>query len=79
MGETGEVAEKLKKIQRNNNGKMSEAERTELLKELGDALWYLSAIAYYLKEPLSSIAEKNLDKVLDRKARGVVKSSGDNR
>lgn len=79
VGETGEVAEKLKKIQRNNNGKMSEAERTELLKELGDALWYLSAIAFYLKEPLSKIAEKNLTKVLDRKVRGVVKSSGDNR
>lgn len=79
VGETGEVAEKLKKIQRNNNGSMSKEERKELLKELGDILWYLSAIAYYLGEPLGKIAGSSLDKVLDRQSRGVIKSSGDNR
>lgn len=79
VGETGEVAEKLKKIQRNNDGVMSDIERKELLKELGDVLWYLSAIAYYLDEPLNSIAENNIAKLTDRKNRGVIKSSGDNR
>lgn len=78
-GEAGEVAEKIKKIHRNNNGTMSADERQELLKELGDALWYLSAIAHYLNEPLGDVASNNLGKILDRKSRGVVKSSGDNR
>ena len=78
-GEAGEVAEKIKKIQRNNAGQLGEHDRQELLKELGDTLWYLSAIAHYLGEPLGHIAEANIAKLQDRKARGVIKSSGDNR
>lgn len=78
-GEAGEVAEKVKKLHRNHGGKMSEEDRQELLKELGDVLWYLSAIARYLEEPLSQVAQTNLDKLMDRKARGVLKSKGDNR
>lgn len=78
-GEAGEVAEKVKKLQRNQNGRMSVTDRQELLSELGDALWYISAIGHYLGEPLSSIAESNLDKLFDRKNRGVIKSKGDNR
>lgn len=78
-GEAGEVAEKVKKLHRNQNGKMSEEDRQELLKELGDVMWYLSAIAHYLDEPLGRVAQTNLDKLFDRKARGVLKSQGDNR
>jgi NTP pyrophosphatase (non-canonical NTP hydrolase) len=78
-GETGEIAEKVKKLQRNKAGKMNAKDRQELLKELGDVIWYLSAIAYYLDEPLSDVAKSNIDKLFDRKARGVIKSKGDNR
>ncbi|HVS79222.1 MAG TPA: nucleoside triphosphate pyrophosphohydrolase family protein [Candidatus Saccharimonadales bacterium] len=78
-GEAGEVAEKVKKLQRNQNGKMNQKDRQELLKELGDVLWYLSAIAHYLNEPLDKIAKNNLDKLFDRKKRGVINSKGDNR
>ncbi len=78
-GEAGEVAEKVKKLQRNKGGEVSEEDRKELLKELGDVLWYVSAIAYYLDEPLGSIADNNLAKLFDRQARGVIKSKGDNR
>ncbi len=79
VGESGEVAEKVKKLQRNQNGVISEEDRRELLKELGDVLWYLSAIAHYLKKPLSKVASDNLDKLFDRKNRDVIKSKGDNR
>lgn len=79
VGEAGETAEKIKKLHRNNDGKMTSEDRIELLKELGDVLWYLSAIAYYLDEPLGKVAEANLAKLSDRKARGVIKSEGDNR
>lgn len=78
-GEAGEVAEKIKKLHRNQAGDMSDKDRQELLKELGDVLWYVSAIAHYLDEPLGKIAESNLAKLLDRKERGVLKSQGDNR
>lgn len=79
VGETGEVAERVKKVQRNDDGILDEANRQALLKELGDALWYLSAIAHYLDEPLEDIAKANIDKLFDRKARGVIKSQGDTR
>jgi NTP pyrophosphatase (non-canonical NTP hydrolase) len=79
VGETGEIAEKVKKLQRNLDGQLDEEAREALLKELGDVLWYLSAIAHYLGEPLGKIAQGNLDKLFDRKARGVIKSQGDAR
>jgi NTP pyrophosphatase (non-canonical NTP hydrolase) len=79
VGEAGEVAEKVKKLQRNKDGKMGPNDRQELLKELGDVLWYVSAISHYLGESLDSLAESNLSKLSDRKARGAIKSSGDNR
>lgn len=78
-GETGEVAEKIKKLQRNQDSELSQEDRKELLKELGDVLWYLSAIAHYLGEPLGQVAQNNIAKLSDRRARGVIKSSGDNR
>jgi len=78
-GEAGEVAEKVKKLQRNKNSQLTEVDCQELVKELGDTLWYLSAIAHYLGVPLSEVAKRNVSKLQDRKKRGVIKSSGDNR
>lgn len=79
VGESGEFAEKIKKIIRNNDGAMGEAERSELVKELGDVLWYVATLAKYLGEDLQSVAEINLNKLADRQNRGVIKSKGDNR
>ena len=79
VGETGEIAEKVKKIQRNQNGKLDEKNRQAILKELGDVLWYLSAITYYLGGSLDELASNNLAKLTDREARGVIKSEGDTR
>lgn len=78
-GEAGEVADIVKKAIRDNDGKLDH-ERTEaLLKELGDTLWYLSAVASELGFRLSYIAQKNLDKLNDRRTRGVLKGTGDDR
>ena len=44
-GETGEVAEKVKKVIRDRNGIFSKSDRLEIAKELGDVLWYLSVLA----------------------------------
>ena len=79
VGETGEFAEKVKKIQRNEKGELSEERRKELLKELGDVLWYLSALTHYLGGSLDELANNNLAKLSDRKTRGVIKSEGDTR
>ena len=79
VGESGEVAEKFKKVVRDKHGVLSEEDRQELLKELGDILWYVNAVSVLLGSNLADVAESNLNKVLSRKARGVTKGSGDNR
>lgn len=79
VGESGEVAEKFKKLIRDKEGKISEDDRQEILKELGDILWYVNSVSHLLGSSLEEVAQKNLDKVLSRKERGVTKGSGDNR
>lgn len=86
-GEAGEVAEKIKKISRNNNVLVPSrldvdvnlALKESIIKELGDVLWYVAAISSELGVSLYDVANKNIEKLLDRQARGVLKSEGDNR
>lgn len=78
-GEAGEVAEKVKKIIRDKNGKISEQDKKELAKEIGDVLWYLAVFAHDLGFSLDTVAAQNLDKLQSRKARGVLGGAGDNR
>ena len=79
VSESGEVADKIKKIMRNKDGKMDKADKTEIIKELGDVLWYLTLIASYLGEDLATVAQGNIEKLYDRQARGKINSTGDNR
>lgn len=79
VGESGEVAEKFKKLIRDKHGRISEEDKQEILKELGDILWYINSVSNLLGSSLEEVAQKNLDKVLSRKARGVTQGSGDNR
>jgi NTP pyrophosphatase (non-canonical NTP hydrolase) len=78
-GEAGEVAEKIKKIIRDDNGILSESARQDLILELGDVLWYLAAISCELNIDLDVVAQKNLEKLRSRKARGTLTGSGDHR
>ena len=78
-GESGEVAEKVKKIIRDKNGEISEEDKIELGKELGDVLWYIAVFANQLGLSLDDIAADNLKKLADRQKRNVLKGSGDNR
>jgi NTP pyrophosphatase (non-canonical NTP hydrolase) len=79
VGEAGEVAEKFKKIYRDNQSELTDEAKTEIAKELGDVLWYIQALCSYLDISLEDVAQGNLDKVLDRKKRGKTHGSGDNR
>lgn len=74
-GEAGEVANKVKKIMRDNTS----PDREGIKAELGDVLWYVAGMATVLGIKLDDIAAANLDKLQDRQRRGVIGGSGDNR
>ena len=78
-GEAGEVAEKLKRIIREKNSLISDDDKVEIAKELGDVLWYTQGLAHALGFTLEEIGQMNIQKLTDRKKRGVIKGSGDNR
>ncbi|GAB4497439.1 MAG: nucleoside triphosphate pyrophosphohydrolase family protein [Anaerolineales bacterium] len=79
VNEAGEVAGKIKKIFRDKQGFIGEAEREALKAELGDVLWYIAQVATELDLPLDEIAEANITKLLDRQSRGKIQGDGDNR
>lgn len=79
LGESGEVQGKLKKVIRDHEGVVTEESRAAITKELGDTLWYVAQTASELGISLEDIAQQNISKLLDRKERGVLKGSGDNR
>lgn len=73
-GESGEYAEKIKKLIRDGT-----FVREDTAKELGDVLWYLTRSANELGYSLDEIAKMNIEKLQSRKERGVLQGSGDNR
>lgn len=82
-GEAGECVDKIKKYWRNfgkTAGKdLTHEERHALELELGDCLWYIARLASEINVPFDDIAELNIEKLLDRRKRGVIKGEGDNR
>jgi len=78
-GEAGEVAEKVKKMLRDDAGVLSPERRAALAKELGDVLWYVAQVATEADLDLDAIAAGNLDKLLSRRDRDVLQGSGDDR
>ena len=78
-GEAGEVAEKIKKMIRDDGGVLSDDRREALAKELGDVMWYVAQVATEANLDLDQIAEANLAKLLSRRDRNVLSGSGDDR
>ena len=67
----------MKKVLRDEDGKLSEQSRVALIDELGDVLWYLSAMADELGETLEAVAARNLAKLKARQEKGSLQGSGD--
>lgn len=77
--EAGELAGKIKKLYRDDEGVLTEERRKLALWECGDVLAYLAATARALNSTLDEVAQMNLDKLYDRKDRGTLKGDGDKR
>jgi NTP pyrophosphatase (non-canonical NTP hydrolase) len=83
--EAGEVADKIKKLIRDENIKfdgkeeLSDRQRAEILYELGDVLWYVAALSRDLGVSLNELAHMNLEKLRLRQMANKLNGSGDNR
>lgn len=78
-GEAGEVVEKWKKIVAYKKGNIAPEDLEDLAKELGDVVWYVAVFADSLGLSFETVMKKNVIKLNSRKARNVIKGSGDNR
>lgn len=79
VGEAGEIANKVKKVFRDDAGVVTDEKKTELRKEIGDVLWYLSQLSTELGLSFDQLAQENLDRLYSRLERGTLHGSGDNR
>jgi NTP pyrophosphatase (non-canonical NTP hydrolase) len=78
-GEAGEVAEKVKKMVRDDGGELTAERREALAAELGDVLWYVAQVATEAGLDLDDVAGANLAKLRSRRQRAVLQGSGDDR
>ena len=74
-GESGEVAELVKK----RLGHGHPLDRDRVVKELGDVLWYVAALATLLRVPLAEVAEQNIAKLRARYPEGFDHGRSQNR
>ena len=78
-GEAGEMANKIKKIFRDDNGVLTEERKKEISKELGDILWYVAQVSTELGISLDEVAVSNIEMLKSRQERDKLKGDGDNR
>ena len=81
-GEAGEVANIIKKIMRDRKGDVNNLPgevKDEITSELGDCLWYISALATDLGIGLDGVVVENIRKLQKRKEKGTIHGSGDKR
>lgn len=78
-GEAGEVADKVKKVLRDNNGEFDEWRKLQIAAEIGDVLWYIAALTNDLGYTMEDIAKLNLGKLKSRRENNTIHGEGDNR
>lgn len=76
---TGEVANQVKKVARDDAGVLTAARKRAVIKELGGMFWYAAEIATLMGISLADVPAANLAQLYSRKARGTIKGDGDDR
>lgn len=77
--EAGEVCGAVKRILRDDDGHLTADRKDQIIKELGDTLWYAARLADELDLDLDDIADTNIERLLQRKKHGTLKGEGDDR
>lgn len=91
FAEAGEVADKIAKWVRKREAYVSDSrlvfstcepavayrKQRELMKEVGDVLWFVACLADHLGFTLQEVAEMNIEKLRERKANGTIISHTD--
>ena len=72
-------ADKVKKVIRDAHEEFTDEKRLEIVKEIGDVLWYCATLARDLGYELDDVAQMNVDKLRSRMQRHIISGSGDNR
>jgi len=78
-GEAGEVANKVKKIYRDDGGQVTDDRRVQIAKELGGVLWYVATVCTDLNLNMGDVARKNVAILASRQERGTLHGDGDER
>lgn len=78
-GEAGEVADKVKKVIRDNKANFTPSKCEEIAMEIGDVMWYCAVLADRIGYRLDTIARMNNRKLKSRQLRGKLGGNGDNR
>jgi NTP pyrophosphatase (non-canonical NTP hydrolase) len=79
IGEAGEIANKVKKIYRDNGGLIDLTIKQAIAEEAGDVLWYIARLCSELGLSLEDVAKANLNKLQLRQKNGSIGGSGDYR
>lgn len=79
VNHTGEVANQVKKIARDDDGVLTAKRKRVIVKELGGMFWYAAEIATLMGVSLADVPSANLRQLYSRKARGTIKGDGDDR
>lgn len=79
FGESGEIANKIKKVVRDDSNKITNERKEEIAGEVGDMLWYTAQLLTELKINFSDVVNHNLVKISKRVKENKIHGSGDNR
>jgi NTP pyrophosphatase (non-canonical NTP hydrolase) len=78
-GEAGEVANKIKKIIRDDGMVVTEERRAQISKEIGGVMWYVAALCTDLELNLGDVCRENIAILNSRQERGTLQGDGDER
>ena len=64
-GEVGEVLNEIKKLERDDNNILTPQRKLKIIEEMGDVLWYISAMCNRLDTNFNELMKHNKNKLVE--------------